>query len=133
MNITAPSTILILILNAVFAPPIQAHLFENSKESSFAIEYRQLALLLKEVVDQKSALQHKQAIEIQIENLKRNQISGEQAFDTMSDSQKNIFIKKFQSNRFHCGEVTQVMVERQRILLHPELSEVLRDLLEQIP
>ena len=51
----------------------------------------------------------------------------------MPKSQQELFVKKFQNNRYHCGEVTQVMQERQRILLHPDLSDILRDLLNQIP
>ena len=125
--------ILILAMgNLVQISTATAHLLENSK-TSFAQEYKELRLLLQKVTSEKTAITYKPEIQQQINRLKLNQATGEQSFSSMSKSQQKIFIQKFQNNRYHCGEVTQVMQERQRILLHPDLSAILRDLLNQIP
>lgn len=117
---------------AIDIPVAGAHLLEDNN-SSFAQEYRELRILLQKVNTEQSAKIHRHAIQEQITRLKQNQAAGEQAFSALPKSQQELFVKKFQNNRFHCGEVTQVMQERQRILLHPDLSNVLRDLLNQIP
>ncbi len=116
----------------VTAPVAHAHLLEESK-SSFALEYRELRILLQKVNTEQAAKTYRSAIQEQISRLQKNQASGEQTFSAMPKSQQELFVKKFQNNRYHCGEVTQVMQERQRILLHPDLSAILRDLLNQIP
>ena len=113
-------------------PAANAHLLEDNK-SSFAQEYRELRILLQKVNTEQTAKTYRSAIQAQIDRLKQNQATGEQAFSSMPKSQQELFVKKFQNNRYHCGEVTQVMQERQRILLHPDLSDILRDLLSQIP
>lgn len=127
---------IILILLAIGLAQIyssaQAHLPEENN-SSFALEYKELRILLQKVVSAQTAATYKPAIKQQIDRLKQNQAAGEQTFSSMSESQQQLFVKKFQNNRFHCGEVTQVMQERQRILLHPDLSIILRELLNQIP
>lgn len=127
-------TVLALIITGLFvcAQTSYAHLLDES-ESSFALEYKELRLLLQKVNSQQSAINYKPEIKQQIDRLKQNQATGEQSFASMSKSQQQLFVKKFQNNRFHCGEVTQVMSERQRILLQPELSKILRELLVQIP
>ena len=122
-------------LTAVFiiaAPAAYAHLLEDTN-SSFAQEYRELRILLQKVNTEQTAKTYRAAIQEQITRLKQNQVTGEQAFSAMPKAQQELFVKKFQNNRYHCGEVTQVMQERQRILLHPDLSVILRDLLNQIP
>ena len=111
---------------------LNAHLLEEST-SSFALEYRELRILLQKVDNEQAATTYKHAIKQQIERLKQNQATGEQSFASMSETEQQLFVKKFQNNRFHCGEVTQVMAERQRILLRPELSNILRDVLDEIP
>ena len=100
---------------------------------SYAQEYNNLRLLLEKVTNTESAINYKQAIENQINILKKNQHSGEENFNAMTQEQKKFFIQKFQNNRYHCGEVTQVMNERQRILLDPGLFEILGDTLSNIP
>ena len=102
-------------------------------EKSFAEEYKNLRILLEKVQDKDSALLHKQAIEDEIQLLNQNHRSGADQFKLLSDHEKNLFVKKFQKNRYHCGDVTQVMVERKRILFNPELSSILRDTLSRIP
>lgn len=109
-----------------------ASLFEQDRQS-FALEYKELRMLLQKVKNEQTAIKYKPAIEQQISSLRQNQFSGEGSFTAMSESEQIMFVKKFQNNRFHCGEVTQVMAERQRILLHPDLANILRDLLNQIP
>lgn len=128
------STVLALIITGLFfsAQISYAHFLDES-ESSFALEYKELRLLLQKVNSEQSAINYKLEIKQQIDKLKQNQATGEQSFASMSKPQQQLFVKKFQNNRFHCGEVTQVMDERQRILLQPELSKILRDLLIQIP
>ena len=124
---------LFLVIGIFIGAPIAyGNLLEDSN-SSFAQEYRELRILLQKVNTEQAAKTYRPAIQEQIIRLKQNQAAGEQAFSAMPKSQQEIFVKKFQNNRYHCGEVTQVMQERQRILSHPDLSEILRDLLNQIP
>lgn len=123
----------LLVLGCLFiTDSAHAHLLENG-DASFAEEYKELRLLLQSVTNTQAAITFRPAIQEQISKLKQNQAAGEQAFSAMSKSEQELFVKKFQNNRYHCGEVTQVMEERQRILLHPDLSVILRDLLDQIP
>lgn len=100
---------------------------------SFAQQYDVLADLLSKVKDRETALYHRDQIQQQIAFLEQNQSSGESAFNMLSKQEQVLFIKRFQNNRYHCGEVTQVMQERQRILLDPELASLLKDLLMEIP
>ena len=102
-------------------------------DNSFAEEYKNLRILLSKVQDKNSALLHKQAIEKEIQRLNQNHQSGEDQFNSLSVDEKKLFIKKFQKNRFHCGEVTQVMEQRKRILFQPELSKILSNTLANIP
>ena len=111
---------------------VSAHLFEHDSQS-FAKEYKELRVLLQKVTTEEAAIKHKPAIQMQISILKKNQFSGESSFAALSDNEQALFVKKFQNNRFHCGEVTQVMAEKQRILLHLDISKILRDVLSQIP
>lgn len=100
---------------------------------SFAEEYKSLRVLLEKVTTRELAEKHKPAIEEEIAFLNATQTSGSEIFSSLSSAEKELFVKKFQNNRFHCGEVTSVMDERRRILLHPELSSVLRETLNKIP
>ena len=102
-------------------------------EDSFAEEYKNLRILLEKVQDKETALQHKQAIEKEIKHLSSNNQSGADQFNSLSAQEKELFVKKFQKNHFHCGDVTQVMAERNRILLNAELSIILNDTLSKIP
>lgn len=102
-------------------------------DKSFAEEYAKLRHLLEKVQDKDSALHYKLEIEKEIQRLSQNHQSGSEQFNALSDAEKKQFVKKFQKNHFHCGDVTQVMVERRRILFDPELSVILRDALSEIP
>jgi len=100
---------------------------------SFAEEYAQLRELLEKVQNQESAVTYKSKIAAELDRLKSLQINGGQAFEALSGEEQQAFIQKFQNNQFHCGEVTQVMEERRRILLDPSLSEILSSLIKDIP
>ncbi len=105
----------------------------SKPEQSYAEEYKQLRILLESVRDIDTALLHKAAIEKEIQILKQNQVTGGKHFDLLSEQEQKVFVKRFQQNRFHCSEVTQVMEQRRRILFVPELSEILADTLANIP
>lgn len=100
---------------------------------SFAEEYAHLRELLVRVRTQESAITYKSQIAEELDRLNASQINGGQAFDALSAEEQHAFINKFQNNQFHCGEVTQVMEERRRILLDPDLREVLGSLVKDIP
>ena len=89
--------------------------------------------LLQQVQSRESALAYKSQIADELTKLKSSQISGGDKFAALSRKEKKLFIKKFQNNQFHCGDVTQVMEERRRILLDPDLSQVLNSLMNEIP
>ena len=100
---------------------------------SFAQQYEMLADLLSNVRDEQSALLYIDDIQEQVDFLARNQSSGEIAYNMLSRQEQALFVKQFQNNRYHCGAVTQVMHERRRILLDPELASLLKELLMKIP
>ena len=119
--------VLILLANSTSA----TSLFES--EQSYAEEYRNLRILLEKVQDADSALLYKTAIENEIQILNQNQVAGGKQFHLLSKDEKKLFIKRFQQNRFHCGEVTQVMTEKRRILFEPSLAKILAEALANIP
>lgn len=123
---------LFIVLGIIVSNSEASPLKQHSK-NSFAEQYSDLRILLVNVRDKHSAQANKPMIESEIKLLLRNQPSGREFFDSLSDKDKKLFIRRFQNNRFHCSEVTQVMRERQRILLDPVLSEVLDETLANIP
>lgn len=122
----------LLLLQPCFSHQKQSLLSSNHNQS-FAQHYSELAELLSKVKDKQTALHYRPEIQQQIDRLANSQSSGEAKFNQMSKPEQKLFIKRFQNNRYHCGAVTQVMQERQRILLDPELAESLQDLLIKIP
>ncbi len=116
------------LTNLVFANPQ----FIDT-EKSFAEEYKNLRILLEKVTDPISAQKYKPVIEEEIQRLRQTQHSGGDFFNSLTNTEKKLFVKRFQQNRFHCGEVTQVMQERRRILFSPKLSLILADTLAKIP
>ena len=127
-------SLMICIVLSVYADLLFASMFTDPGEGqSYAQEYNKLRQLLENVTSTEMAIKHKKAIEQQINVLRKNQLSGEDNFNAMSQEEKKFFIKKFQNNRFHCGEVTQVMTEKQRILLDSSLAEILAETLSNIP
>ena len=86
-----------------------------------------MAKLLEKVKDQNSAKKYKTEIKNEVSKLKESQVSGGESFALLSDKEKKVFIQKFQNNRNHCGNVTRVMQERNRILLNPEMPQPVLD------
>jgi hypothetical protein len=125
---------LAIVLVSFFAFPVASISGEkfSSEKESFAQEYKTLKELLQKVKSKDSAVLYKSQIEQELARLKSSQISGDE-FNTLSDEDKKKFIEKFQNNRFHCGEVTQVMEEKRRILLDPDLNQILGSLVQSIP
>jgi hypothetical protein len=117
----------------VFILPVFAGETHSTDRESFAKEYATLKALLQKVRSKDSAKLYKPQIEQELDRLRSSQISGSEEFTSLSKNEKKEFIKKFQNNQFHCGEVTQVMEERRRILLNPELNEILGSLVQKIP
>lgn len=101
--------------------------------TSFAEEYKTLRILLEKVTDSETAIKYKAQIEQEIQRLSTTQYSGAEHFNSLSKLEQKLFVKRFQMNRFHCGEVTQVMQQRRRILFDPKLSKVLSKTLNNIP
>lgn len=128
MKSIAYSTLLVLIINICFASPSLL-----SSDKSFAEEYKNLRILLQSVIDTNSAEKLKHAIREEITRLKKTQTSGSEFYNSLSNVEKKQFIKRFQLNQFHCGEVTQVMQERRRILYDSNMSLILADILAEIP
>lgn len=122
----------LFLLLVIFNVSTAATLLAPS-ELSYAEEYKQLRILLEKVKDVDTALRYKQAIEKEIQQLNQSQVSGSDQFALLSNKEKELFVKRFQRNRFHCGEVTQVMVEKRRILFDPKLFNILADTLSNIP
>lgn len=126
---------LAILLCALFTLPVASFSGENvsGEKESFAQEYATLKELLQKVKSKDSALLYKPHIEQELARLKSSQIGGGDEFNTLSDEDKRKFIEKFQNNRYHCGEVTQVMKEKRRILLDPDLNQILGPLVQNIP
>lgn len=122
-----------IIITLFFSMGVNAGEYENGKWKSFAQEYAHLGVLLEKVQDQQSAVKYKSQIAIELDKLKLSQSGGGDQFSLLPENEKKIFIKKFQNNHFHCDEVTKVMEERNRLLLHPETREVLGALLDSLP
>ncbi len=100
-------------------------------KESFAQEYAQLGLLLEKVQDKQTARLYKPQIIKELSRIKSS--VGEQSdFENLSPIEKKIFVKKFQNNNLHCGYVTKVVDERNRLLLNKEAKNELGDLLDQL-
>ncbi|MCZ6564622.1 MAG: hypothetical protein O6852_00580 [Gammaproteobacteria bacterium] len=133
-NKAAMNIRLVLIIITLFlSMGVNAGGYADGKGKSFAQEYAYLGILLEKVHDQQSAVKYKSKIAIELDKLKLSQPSGGDQFASLSEDEKKIFIKKFQNNHFHCGEVTKVMDERNRLLLNPATREVLGALLVILP
>lgn len=105
-------------------------IIETDKDS-FAKEYAQLGVLLEKVQDKKTAIEYKPQI---IKELNRIKLSvGKQSdFDKLSPVEKKLFVKKFQNNNLHCGYVTKVINEKNRLFLNKEARKELGALLDQL-
>ncbi len=132
MNFKLIITVIIFCLSSLFTVQAES-LHIQVQGQSFAEEYGHLRKLLSQVQSRESALAYKSQITAELDRLKSSQVNGGQAFAALSADEQQMFIRKFQNNQFHCGEVTQVMEERRRILLDPDLSEVLGTVIKDIP
>jgi len=100
-------------------------------KESFAQEYAQLGLLLEKVQDKQTARLYKPQIIKELGRIKSS--VGEQSnFESLSPLEKKLFVKKFQNNNLHCGYVTKVANERNRLLLNKEAKNELGGLLDQL-
>lgn len=131
MKLLLKSYILLIIL--VCCNASSAFDFLEDSESSFAEKYKDLRILLQKVTSVELANRYKGRIDQEIDLLRKNQTTSSVDFKSLSKQEKKLFIKKFQQNRFHCGEVTGVANERRRIMLQPELANILRESLDRIP
>ncbi len=125
--------IIIIYLNILFVLPLYAGENIVTDRESFAKEYATLKSLLQKVKTKELAILYKPQIQQELDRLKSSQISGGEEFSRLSEHEQQVFIKKYQNNHFHCGEVTQVMKERRRILLDPHLFKIIGPLVQNIP
>ena len=125
----------LLVVTATLLTALEVHAGESIgvQGESFAQEYTHLRELLVKVQTRELAMIYKSQIAEELYRLHDSHINGGRAFDALSAEEQQAFIKKFQNNQFHCGEVTRVMEERRRILLDPDLKEVLGSLIKDIP
>ena len=98
---------------------------------SFAQEYAQLGLILEKIQDETTAKLYKPLV---IKELDRIRLSvGEQSnYETLSPQEKKLFIRKFQNNNLHCGYVTKVANERNRLLLNKGAKNEMGELLDRL-
>lgn len=100
-------------------------------KQSFAQEYDQLGQILEKIQDKQSAVLYKPEILKELDRIKSS-IGKQSDYDSLSDEEKKLFVKKFQNNNLHCGYVTKVMDERNRLLLNKETKAELGDLLDDL-
>ena len=125
--------IVVITLTLLLAATLYAGENIANDKDSFAKEYATLKTLLQKVKSRDSAKLYKPQIEQELARLKSSQLISGKEYDQLNQDEKKLFIKKFQNNQFHCGEVTQVMEERRRILLNPDLYEILGPLVQNLP
>ncbi len=123
----------VITLSLLLVVPLYAGETIANNKDSFAKEYATLKTLLQKVKSRDSAELYKPQIEQELARLKSSQLIAGKEYDQLNQEEKKLFIKKFQNNQFHCGEVTQVMEERRRILLNPDLYEILGQLVQNLP
>jgi len=123
---------LYLFSQALFFAPIgyAGDIVETDKES-FAQEYQQLGVLLEKVHNKKTAVIYKPQIVNELARI-QSSIGKQSDFESLSEVEQKLFIKKFQNNNLHCGYVTKVMDERNRLLLNKETKNELGELLDQL-
>ena len=115
----------------VFSPLVFGGENIITDKESFAQEYAQLGLLLEKVQDKQTARLYKPHIIKELDRIKSS--VGEQSdFENLSPIEKKLFVKKFQNNNLHCGYVTKVVDERNRLLLNKEAKNELGSLLDQL-
>lgn len=122
----------LLIFQVLFFIPVSfaGEIIPTDKES-FAQEYEYLGTLLEKVHDKETAIMYKPKIITELERI-QSSIGKQSDFESLSPLEKKLFVSKFQNNNLHCGYVTKVMDERNRLLLNKEAKNELGDLLDRL-
>jgi len=123
----------ILFVGLVLNISVVVYAGENitTDKDSFAKEYARLGLLLEKVHDKQTAIRYKPKIKSELDRIKA--VTGKFSnYESLSSVEKKIFVKKFQNNNLHCGYVTKVADERNRLLLNKEAKNELGSLLDQL-
>ncbi len=122
----------LLIFQVLFFIPVSfaGEIIPTDKES-FAQEYEYLGTLLEQVHDKETAIMYKPKIITELERI-QSSIGKQSDFESLSPLEKKLFVSKFQNNNLHCGYVTKVMDERNRLLLNKEAKNELGDLLDRL-
>ena len=128
-NVLGCLFIFLLLLN--FAAVAFAGEIISTDKESFAKEYAKLGMLLEKVQDKQTAIEYKPQIVKELERIKLA-TGNINDFDSLSELDKKLFVKKFQNNNLHCGYVTKVAEERNRLLLNEEAKNELSELLDQL-
>jgi len=124
-----PSVVFILMLFMSAALVAGENVITDKQ--SFAQEYDELGQILEKIQDKESAILYKPEIIQELDRIKSS-VGKQSDYESLSDKEKKIFVKKFQNNNLHCGYVTKVLVERNRLLLNKEAKAELGDLLNQL-
>ena len=123
--------LLVFLISLNFTAVVFAGEIISTDKESFAKEYAQLGMLLEKVQDKQTAIEYKPQIAKELERIKL--ATGKTSnFDSLSELEKKLFVKKFQNNNRHCGYVTKVAQERNRLLLNEEAKDELGELLDQL-
>lgn len=102
-----------------------------TEKESFAQEYAYLGVLLEKVHNKETAKVYKPQIITELTRI-QSSIGKQSDYESLSPLEKKLFVSKFQNNNLHCGYVTKVMDERNRILLNKEAKNELGDILDQL-
>ena len=120
-----------LILFLVFSSFVAARENANTSKESFAQEYAKLGLILEKIQDQETARLYKSEV---IKELDRIRLSVDEFrnYESLSPEKKKLFVSKFQNNNLHCGYVTKVANERNRLLLNKSIKNEMGNVLDRL-
>lgn len=121
----------ILILLLVFSSLVVARENPISAKQSFAQEYARLGLILEKIQDQETARLYKPAVIKELDRIKLS-VGEFSNYEDLSPEKKKIFVSKFQNNNLHCGYVTKVANERNRLLLNKSVKNEMGELLDRL-
>ncbi len=102
-----------------------------TEKESFAQEYEYLGVLLEKIRNKESAILYKPQILTELARI-QSSIGKQSDYESLTPLEKKLFVSKFQNNNLHCGYVTKVMDERNRLLLNKEIKNELGDILDQL-
>ena len=102
-----------------------------TEKESFAQEYEYLGILLEKIRNKESAILYKPKILTELARI-QSSIGKQSDYESLTPLEKKLFVSKFQNNNLHCGYVTKVMDERNRLLLNKEIKNELGDILDQL-